>query len=173
MISPHESNIIDCILDSIRRRLRSGLENRSIMRLSGICILFLAATTINANICIIPPVTVSTIQGRIVYVIRDSEQSRVADNVRVELAKNDNGIQKVVSSVLSNEDGRFELPTPVPGTYWLSFRSEAASSAVEVHIKRSSPNRWLSVELGLIDPIHCPPTKVLARAKEYSVFERR
>jgi hypothetical protein len=136
------------------------------MRLLGIYTLFLAATTINANICIIPPVTVSKIQGRIMYVIRDSGQSRVADNVRVELTKSNNGIQKVVSFVLSGEDGRFVIPTPVSGTYWLSFRSEAASSTLEVHIKQSSQNRWLDVELGLIDPIHCPPTKVLARAKE-------
>jgi hypothetical protein len=136
------------------------------MRLTAICLMLFAATTTSANICIIPPVIVSKIQGRIIYVIRDSEQNWVADNVNVELAKSDNGIQKVVSSVLSSDNGRFELPTPVPGTYWLSFRSEAASSAVEVHIKQSSPNRWLRVELGMIDPVHCPLTKVLARAKE-------
>ena len=119
-----------------------------------------------ANICIVAPVTVAKVRGRVFYVIERGGEKSPAEGVEVRLLKPGSGQPEIVARASTDAEGRFTLPDASPGVYELSFSSSAAASALRVTIKQGSRNKWLAVNLGLVQAQGCPPTEVAAQHAE-------
>jgi hypothetical protein len=88
------------------------LHGEIVTTIARCCIsLFLACTTVSANVCIFDPVSVSQIRGRANYIVRPGAEEEPADKVSVQLWKTDRTGRRVqITAGETDSTGHFSFP---------------------------------------------------------------
>jgi hypothetical protein len=111
-----------------------------------------------ADICILDPVTVSQLEGSVVYRSKEKDGGVVARDVSVQIRRYD--VQHTLVVEPDAEDKFCLVDVPL-GEYELRLVSPAATLSVELNVVRPGllhgfPANWLEGGLGLVQPEGCP-----------------